>query len=291
MKWLASFFNLIAPGFGHVYMGFFKKGFLFFLLWQVLALIVGFFLVQTLAGALAGGLVQFGIFGYLIRDVFLHARRKDLPVKSKYQEKKYLIPLFLAFVAINILIAKSVPYKAYVMPSASMCPSVLIGDRIIVSRSETPVRGEIAIYRSPKNPAETFMKRIVGLPGDKITLKDNIVSINDVALNQGERKPNFDLRSGCGEKMNVDKLRLVNAQIDKTTFSFLIDDEHALSDFDEFIVPPDSVFVLGDNLNNSLDSRFIGAVKQSNLLGTAKYIYFSYSLGQFRWDRTGIPLQ
>ena len=194
------------------------------------------------------------------------------------------------------LIFRTLLFHPFNIPSGSMEPTLLIGDYLFVSKfaygysrysfpidlsfiegrvwEGTPTRGDIAVFRPPREPGTDYIKRVIGLPGDRIQMRDGVLYINDEAV---EREP-------AGEWREDQPLGPV-AQYRETLpngVSYITLDTR-VSDGDDtrvFEVPPDHYFLMGDNRDNSLDSRFleagpVGFVPAENLIGRAEIIFFS----------------
>jgi signal peptidase I len=152
------------------------------------------------------------------------------------------------FAALLSLIIIVFVVQAFFIPSGSMEPTLLTGDRILVSKFAYRIweihRGDIIVFRYPVNPTKDFVKRVVGLSGERIEMKDGLVLINGRPL--GEVYPTA-LPGG---------------------------DRACTSNYGPETVPAGAVFVLGDNRCNSEDSRFFGFVPIKNIVGRALAVYW-----------------
>jgi len=139
--------------------------------------------------------------------------------------------------------------RAYKIPSSAMEPTLLVGDHLIANmkiyKKEMPKRGEIVIFEYPKDPSKDFIKRVIGLEGEKVEIVRNKIYINDKLL---------DDPWGYYKESNM---------------------AQGLDNFGPVVVSKDSLFVLGDNRDNSQDSRFWGYVNIKKLKGKAMYIYWA----------------
>ncbi len=194
--------------------------------------------------------------------------------------KEYGKSLFMA--AIIALLIRSFAVEAFTIPSGSMEPTLVVGDYLLVSRLSytvkvpftdivlfnlgEPKRGDTIVFRFPLNHSQDFVKRVVAKGGDTVEVRDKIVYVN-------------------GQRISVPSAR----------FTSYTDIPGVLSPRDNFgpiTVPPGSYFVMGDNRDNSFDSRFWGFVKRDELVGKAEVLYFSYDqnadlLHRVRWERLG----
>ncbi len=199
------------------------------------------------------------------------------------------------FYAILIaLFVRIVGFQPFNIPSSSMYPTLLIGDYLFVSKYsygysrysfpfglipfdgriwESPVeRGDVAVFRNPTNLSEDYIKRIVGLPGDRIQVVKGILHINGAPV-QRERIEDYRLPSGRMVPQYLETLpnghvhRIVEAN----------GDAGAADNTGEYTVPDGHYFAMGDHRDNSQDSRVIGTVPAQNLIGRAEILFFSWN--------------
>ena len=203
--------------------------------------------------------------------------------------------LFLLVIALFILTFVMQPFR---IPSASMEPTLLVGDFLLVNKqipiSRFPAlapanlirRGDLIVFHYPADPALHLVKRVVGVPGDQLRLRDGRVLIDGRALSE----PYADYLPSAADSYRDDFPRLDRA--DPAVDSRWWVQMHTLVRNGELTIPPDSYFVLGDNRNNSDDSRYWGLVPRAAIVGKPFLIYFSLkepavSLFNFaRWERT-----
>lgn len=203
----------------------------------------------------------------------------------------------VVFIFVVVSFVRVFLVQAFNIPSGSMKPTLLVGDFILVNklvygnwdigipftnilfyhknnRLAQVDRGDVIVFKYPEDPSIDFIKRVVGLPGDIVEVKDDIVYINGKPL---ERKPD-----GYYEEKNekVKKYIETTTRKDGTPYSYTIMEvEDGIgTDFGPIQVPPNSYFVLGDNRDNSKDSRFWGFVPDDYIVGQAFVIYFSVDL-------------
>ncbi|HWR72827.1 MAG TPA: signal peptidase I [Nitrospirota bacterium] len=218
--------------------------------------------------------------------------------KSFYKE--WVEPFLIA--AVIALFIRQFIVEAFKIPSGSMIPTLTIGDHLLVNKfvygpripftdkrlfsGENPKRGEIIVFKYPENEDKNFIKRVVGVPGDKIQIVKGKLFINDqpvaiVPVDQDHAKTEpgmfYDSPSVYDELLGAVRHRV----------QYLMDQSR--KNFGPRLVPEDSVFVMGDNRDNSQDSRVWGFVKFEKILGRAFIIYWSWD-GEdrwVRWDRIG----
>jgi signal peptidase I len=188
----------------------------------------------------------------------------------------------IAFVLLGGLAAYSLStLTPYMAPTTSMAPTVLPGDYMLVKKTSGPLRrGEVVWFHPPHSPEQQFLKRVIGLPGDRIRLVNKQVFLNGKALNEPYAAHSTtytdDFRDNFPSAPNV-KLPESAAKM----FA-----ENVVNG--ELVVPEGAYFMLGDSRDNSLDSRYFGCVPESAVTGKPLFIYYSYDkdAGKARWSRT-----
>ncbi len=226
-------------------------------------------------------------------------------MSSKKKESKFelLRTIFIAgFIAIGF---RSFLFEPFNIPSGSMMPTLLVGDYLFVSKysygysrysfplgligftgrilEREPERGDIAVFRQPNKTSITFIKRIVGLPGDQIQVKSGVLHINGKAVE----------RVQLGEGTVTNGVSKMSYSVYHETFpsgrTHLIQemsDQGALDDTVVFTVMPGHYFMMGDNRDNSNDSRTsaVGMVPAQNLIGKAQRLFFSHNSSARIWE-------
>jgi signal peptidase I len=216
--------------------------------------------------------------------------------KSFYKE--WIEPFLIA--AVVALFIRQFVVEAFKIPSGSMIPTLTIGDHLLVNKFiygpripftdtriftwKEPKRGDIIVFKYPENEDKNFIKRVVGLAGDKVEIKkgklfinDEPVSIAPVGTTDGRRE------EGSGYPY-YDKPKLYDEQLGTVKHHIQYLRDQSGYNFGPKIVPAESVFVMGDNRDNSQDSRVWGFVKRNKILGRALIIYWSWD-GDDRWVR------
>ena len=231
-------------------------------------------------------------------------------------KKEFIIDnLKTVFYALIIaVLIRSLFLQPFYIPSSSMEPNLLVGDRLFVTKysygyskhsfpfsppfftgrifSSKPSRGDVIVFKTPADNRTDYIKRLIGLPGDTIQFIDGDVYINDNQILKTIIIKNDQV--SCGNKkmsVNTFEEKLTNGK--KYLSSYRKDFSFKNSDL--FTVPANHYFFLGDNRDCSKDSRFltsVGYVHENNLVGKAQFIFFSsdYKIGYFlefwKWHKS-----
>jgi signal peptidase I len=212
----------------------------------------------------------------------------------------------LAAILLVVTAAKTAIAEPYYVPSGSMEPTLLIGDELLATKyaygygtaslpvfvalpnttrimGALPQRGDIVVFRYPGDWSQTWVKRVIGLPGDRIALRDGVVSINGTPVSI---QPD-----GTGELEDEDGSHVRAARFietlpgDRKHLIFKLAPDNPRDTMAEVVVPPDHLFVMGDNRDNSADSRVplreggVGLLPVENLVGRVEGIVGSWDLG------------
>jgi signal peptidase I len=195
--------------------------------------------------------------------------------------------VYAAAIAIGI---RTVAFEPFNIPSGSMIPSLQVGDYLFVSKfsygysrhsmpfspnlfegrifASPPKRGDVAVFKLPRDGSTDYIKRIIGLPGDRVQMRAGILHLNGAPVRRfREFLPAMDGAPGVAHD-------ILEAS-----------DDAPLDNTPEFRVPPGHVFAMGDNRDNSLDSRAmnaVGFIPIENLVGRAEFIFFSVD-GSAAW--------
>lgn len=199
-----------------------------------------------------------------------------------------------------VLLLRSFLVEPFRIPSGSMMPTLLVGDFILVNKHaygvrlpvlhtkimETgqPARGDIVVFRYPKDTRVDYIKRVIGLPGDRIAYYNKQLFVNGTAVKQTVLAE----YQGMGQGSNMTGSTLLNEDLTGVNHDILIR-EGQPSVQGEFTVPEGHYFVMGDNRDNSNDSRYWGTVPEANLLGRAFMIWMNWDLdnGGIAFNRLG----
>jgi signal peptidase I len=212
-----------------------------------------------------------------------------------YKTKRFWVdgPGSIALAILFALFIRWAFFEAYVIPSGSMLPSLLINDHIFVNKfvyglrvpfSERwltkfsePKRGDVIVFKYPQDMSTFFIKRVVGLPGDKILYEDDVLYINDVAQEKSPpvKMDDFDWLIQSDFPDGKENYIPFTQKIGSKEHSILLRKDSIFRNFGPFVVPENTLFVMGDNRYNSSDSRDWGTVPSENILGRASIVWLS----------------
>jgi signal peptidase I len=255
-----------------------------------LAVDVDFALLLVLATAVSG-------FIWALDALLFRPRRKaggDQPVIVEYARSFF--PILLV-----VLLIRSFLFEPFRIPSASMMPTLLVGDFIFVNKFAyglrlpvantkvlelgKPERGDVVVFRLPSDPSTNYIKRLIGLPGDAITYLNNQVFVN------GQPVPITLIGPYMGEDQEGSVL--AREQLGPVGHDvLLIPGRGSLQG--TFIVPEGYYFMMGDNRDNSRDSRYdgVGLIPDGSIAGKAVRIWMNWSFPDMpRWQRIGKTIQ
>jgi len=253
-------------GLGHVYIGEARRGIVLFLGETFLTTL---FFKSTVAFSIAGlfsFLVVFVTYRiFVITDsVLINKRKGTFELKNYNRFLAYTGLIFLATLLSATAQFKGARIEAFKIPSPSMTPTFIIGDHIMVDkwayRKGSPHRGDLVVFRYPRDPEIDFIKRGVAIGGDKVEIRDKVLYINGIMAVEP-----YAAFTGEGKFF------------------------YGRDDFGPYTVPDGKLFVLGDNRDNSSDSRYWGPVDVDDILGKVRLIYWSWDRENraVRWERIG----
>jgi len=212
------------------------------------------------------------------------------------------------------LVIRTLLFQPFNIPSGSMKDTLLIGDYLFVSKysygyshyslplspnlftgrvlGSEPQRGDVVVFRLPKDDSIDYIKRVIGLPGDRIQMKDGVLYINDTAVKKERVEDLIDDDNGA--RVHRFRETLPNGVVHDT----LEQDFGILHNTEEYRVPPGHYFTMGDNRDNSTDSRVlsaVGYVPLENIIGRAAILFFSIDQQPgkptIRFERLGASVQ
>jgi len=233
-----------------------------------------------------------------LKEAEVNKPGKNAGAAEKPERPKETTPEFIASMASVLVVGLFIItfcLQAFEIPSGSMMNTLLIGDHLFVDRvtpapksSWMPLipyrelkHDDIFVFISPAQPGLYLVKRVIGIPGDLIHLENGVVYRNGQRLDQPyalHSPPNIPFRDNFPSVPPID----VGATQDwQLTFRDNIENG-------ELIVPPDRYFAMGDNRDNSFDSRFWGFVPRENVIGRPMFIYWSFNTPQNQYEKTAI---
>ena len=237
-------------------------------------------------------------------DSLLFAKKRKASGEADEETGKLKEPLlveysrFLFPVVLIVLLLRGFVAEPFRIPSGSMLSTLEIGDFILVNKFAygirppvwnkkligiaNPERGDVIVFRYPENPSVDYIKRVVGVPGDEIAYLNKVLYINGKKIDQ---EPLGVYQAG------FPNLKRFKEDLDGVEHDILVNIMAPAGDF-VVKVPPNSYFVLGDNRDNSRDSRFWGFVPDENLVGKAFMIWMNWQWGHWpRWNRIGTIIE
>lgn len=262
LPWLALALTMCCPGLGQLYCGRAARGLVMFGSFALFGpLVVGLSLVATSTASLL--LFMTCLLAYLIAAVWIAIDAKR--IAQQLNGQGYTLRDYNNLAVYILLSLTSVPYsiglafflranvmEAFLIPSKSMAPTLIPGDRILTNKlaisTRTFARGDLVVFRNPENRRQMFVKRIVGLPGDSIEIKERELLLNGESLHR-----------------TSDDAALPPSKPSTQT------------------VPAGSYFVLGDNRDLSHDSRAFGFLSHGEITGVVSYLYWPAN----SWSRFG----
>lgn len=225
---------------------------------------------------------------------------QDVVVLSK-KEKFKKEAKSISIIVITVLIFRSVLFEPFRIPSGSMIPTLMIGDFILVNKfaygfklpfsdislfgidsdpvylfgEDAPKRGDVVVFKYPSDPSINYIKRVIGLPGDSVEIREKRVFINDQPIDQVEIDGR-EIMSDMDEKFKNYNLKFYKANTGEHDHTIQQDiDNYYKTDYEKRVIPEGKYFVMGDNRDFSYDSRYWGYVDHKHIKGEAILVWFS----------------
>jgi signal peptidase I len=242
--------------------------------------------------------------------IFLDKKRRQAFAKKTKQMKhppKMKRPIVIEYarsffpILLIVFFLRSFLYEPFRIPTGSLEPTLLAGDFILVNKYDygirlpvihkkilavdEPKRGDIIVFRWPPDPSIDFIKRVIGIPGDRISYIDKTLYIN------GHIIPQTFLRNTTDQDNNGDRWEVVEKQENLLGIQHSIyqNTQRSSDDINDIIVPEGMYFVMGDNRDDSADSRYWGFVPEKNIVGKANMVWMNWDSEDhtIRWNRIG----
>ena len=220
----------------------------------------------------------------------------------------------IIYALIIAMVIRSFLFQPFYIPSSSMEPNLLIGDRLFVSKysygysrhslpfspkiynkrilEKTPERGDVIVFKTPADNRTDYIKRLIGLPGDTVQIIDQDLYLNDLKISK--KKVENLININCGNEI-LDSVFFEETLPNGKKYIAVYRKEGTMMNSDKFIVPKNHYFFMGDNRDCSKDSRFlssVGYVNFNNLIGKAQIIFFSNNKNNglffefWKWNQT-----
>jgi signal peptidase I len=213
----------------------------------------------------------------------------------------------IVYAVLIALVVRTVAYEPFNIPSGSMVPTLLVGDYLFVSKFSygysryslplglplfsgriffhSPERGDVVVFKLPTDNSTDYIKRVIGLPGDHIQMKNGILNINGQPVPR-RRIDDYLYQEGNG--VIIPLAQYIETLPNGVQHRIIeMSDNGPLDNTQEYVVPPGDYFMMGDNRDNSQDSRVlsaVGYVPAENLIGKAQFIFFSTNGSARLWE-------
>ncbi len=279
-KPLTALLLSICPGLGQHYAGHLKRGILLYVILIIASWLaaIAFMSIQSKLSILFLCVPFVGV-GLIALDAWACARRQPREYRLQWFNRPwiyalvFLTLLFTVNPLMDLLVGRQV-VRAYFMDSASMSPTILEHDIVLVNKLTFPKRSEIALIKLGKSKPnakltqlidDQLIKRIIAVPGDTLEIRNDVVWLNGKKIDEPYAHFNGLLRFNTAQNSN----------------------------FGPKLIPAGYYFVMGDNRNEGIDSRILGYVREDQIGGTVTKVFWSWNFdeGSIRWDRTAKGLK
>jgi signal peptidase I len=226
------------------------------------------------------------------------AQATPVPGETPVEETPYEALASICSVLVVGLFILTFLAQNFVIPSGSMEKTLLVGDHLVVDRISLapsakwmplmhyrePQRGDIVVFLKPENPDMFLVKRLIGVPGDHIHLRNGIVILNGVA----QAQPHAQATTPENHTAFLDEFPSEPPAMEPgATETWAVDFPNYMENGD-LVIPPGKYFMMGDNRHNSLDSRYWGFVPRENIVGRPLFNYWSFVTPEHEYEQTGL---
>jgi signal peptidase I len=281
---IAFLLSLVLPGLGQIYNGQLKKGTFFFGILLLIPFLAGITRVTTFFyGLLFLILTEICLRIFIIADGVRTAKRLKEFVPGRYNTWYYHLLIAIVMVAVLWVYdtRSMLKTQTFNIPTTSNNPTFQVGDCLVADlnayENSEPDYGDIVVYSRPDGKIYTF--RVAGKPGDKLELKDNIITINGkpgkATFIKEATSDNFPVSEFVEEFPNGHK---------HSIYKFRQDYDSTKANIRDIIVPEDSYYLLGDNRDNALDSRYEGFISKDRIKGRIIYSYWGNTTDRINID-------
>jgi signal peptidase I len=277
--WVAIVLSLIVPGAGHIVRGRWQRG---------LAWVMSVFVFLPL-------ILHWTVPTLLLTLVWHVAVAADAALCAPHEPRPRAAIAFLqvlalvgAYMIVGLTIRATI-VEAFEIPSGSMIPTLQVGDHIFVSkRQHTPERGDVIVFEYPRERSRDLIKRVIGVGGDTVELRGAQVIVNGQPIAQEEVGGDCkydDVSGDEGVEWLTRDCKARRERLNGHEYQVVLGTGDHDRNFEPVKVPPGAYYVLGDNRDNSHDSRFWGFVPGELVRGTALRIWWSNGPHGLRWER------
>ncbi len=230
---------------------------------------------------------------WLLDKIFFASKRKEKALIDKVEYKEPMVVEWsnsLFPVLLLVLVVRSFIFEPYKIPTGSMIPTLHIGDFIVVNKYAyglrlpvlntkfievgNPQRGDVAVFRFPAGPPDNYIKRVIAIPGDKVVYRNKHLYINGEKMQLELIGPYTKADTKCGSPRSGEVR--YKETLDGVEHDVLIRNGWGNAPPKSVTVPEGMYFMMGDNRDNSNDSRYWGFVPEENLVGRASYVWMSF---------------
>jgi signal peptidase I len=265
---IAAILSSVTPGLGQVYNGQVIKGLFLFLATKLFIVLLSFTGLQfSFYGLIATIMLSLFFWLFIVLEAFFAAKKiKEISLKPYNKWSIYLLIVLVTFgidyASTDLLLKNILGIQGYKLQTSSMQPSLQKGEYVMTNlkyyKSNTLQRGDLVVFKFPQEPSKDFLHRVVALEGEKIEIKNRQVYINNSPLQE-------DYKIYTRGRIGSQKMGSISGDAFK--------DNHG-----PVMVPWGTCFVLGDNRDNSYDSRHWDFLPLKNIKGKASYIYLSVDI-------------